>query len=95
MDKEPKSEVAIAVECPNNRNKHKQFYTIISLTTILTTTCIVAISIYLAFEIIRAALRRNRVIHATTPIYSMSEGQGINEEDTNHFCKTFLKNIEL
>ena len=24
MDKEPKSEVAIVVECPNNRNKYKQ-----------------------------------------------------------------------
>ena len=45
------------------------FYTIISLITILTTPCIVAISIYIALEIIRTALRRNRVIHATTPIY--------------------------
>ena len=25
----------------------------------------------------------------------MSEGQGLNEEDTNHFCKTLLENIEL
>ena len=45
------------------------FYTIISVITILTTPCIVAISIYLAFEIIRTALRKNRVTHATIPIY--------------------------
>ena len=25
----------------------------------------------------------------------MSEGQCLNEEDTNHFCKPFLENIEL